>query len=168
MNLGITLNAIFLYVEPGEGLFAYLGLVGIFLLILGVGCYFLPTIIGYYRKRSNVAAIFLLNLFLGWTFIGWIVSLVWALANDNNPQTIVVNNHLSSDRTINPIIAQPVQENLQTLSNAQSLHTIQAESSPINSHQEKINQLQQLKQLFDSEVLTKEEFDEQKSQILAA
>ena len=51
--------------------------------------YFLPTVIGW-RKR-NVTAIFILNLFLGWTFIGWIVALVWACTQDNQP-TVIHNN----------------------------------------------------------------------------
>jgi hypothetical protein len=42
--------------------------------------YFLPSIIG--RNKRNFAAIFLLNLLLGWTVIGWIVALVWALTVD--------------------------------------------------------------------------------------
>ena len=39
--------------------------------------YFIPTIVGY-RKR-NAGAIFALNLLLGWTLIGWIIALMWAL-----------------------------------------------------------------------------------------
>jgi hypothetical protein len=48
----------------------------LFILVAGLGLYFLPTIVGH--NKSNAAAIFLLNLFLGWTFIGWVVALVWA------------------------------------------------------------------------------------------
>lgn len=40
--------------------------------------YFLPTAVG--RKSPRVAAIFLANLFFGWTIIGWIISLIWATA----------------------------------------------------------------------------------------
>ncbi len=40
--------------------------------------YFLPTIIAANRGHS-VAGILLLNLFLGWTGIGWIALLLWAL-----------------------------------------------------------------------------------------
>ncbi len=40
--------------------------------------YFLPTIIASHRGH-HVAGILLLNLFLGWTGIGWIVMLLWAL-----------------------------------------------------------------------------------------
>lgn len=46
------------------------------LLILLLGLYFLPTIVG--SRHHNVGAIFVLNLFLGWTFLGWVIALVWA------------------------------------------------------------------------------------------
>jgi len=29
-------------------------------------------------NNNNTHAIFVLNLFLGWTFIGWVLALVWA------------------------------------------------------------------------------------------
>jgi hypothetical protein len=38
--------------------------------------YFLPAIIG--REKRDATGIFLLNLFLGWTLIGWLIALVWA------------------------------------------------------------------------------------------
>jgi Superinfection immunity protein len=38
--------------------------------------YFLPSFLA--RERRNFAAIFLFNFFLGWTFIGWIIALIWA------------------------------------------------------------------------------------------
>lgn len=38
--------------------------------------YFLPAIIGH--NKRNAAGIFLVNLFLGWTIIGWVVALFWA------------------------------------------------------------------------------------------
>lgn len=42
--------------------------------------YMLPTLIGLHRR--NVLAIFILNLFLGWTGIGWVVALIWAVLKD--------------------------------------------------------------------------------------
>lgn len=42
--------------------------------------YFAPTIVGY--SKRNAGAIFLLNLLLGWTFIGWVVALIWAATKD--------------------------------------------------------------------------------------
>jgi hypothetical protein len=38
--------------------------------------YFLPSIIG--RNKRDAGGIFLLNLFLGWTFIGWVIAFLWA------------------------------------------------------------------------------------------
>jgi hypothetical protein len=52
--------------------------------IFGFGfvMYFLPTIIAFARSKRDTTSILLLNFFLGWTMIGWIVALVWAAKND--------------------------------------------------------------------------------------
>ena len=44
--------------------------------------YFLPAAITFYRKRANTGAILALNLFLGWSLIGWVIALVWALKDE--------------------------------------------------------------------------------------
>jgi hypothetical protein len=49
---------------------------------LGTVMYFLPSIIALARSKRDLLAIFLLNLFLGWSVIGWIVALVWAAKSD--------------------------------------------------------------------------------------
>lgn len=56
-----------------------------------VGLYFLPTIIAAARHKQNTIAIGALNLFLGWSFIGWIVALIWALSADPQMYQHVVN-----------------------------------------------------------------------------
>lgn len=40
--------------------------------------YFIPTVVAAKRGKANTTAIFVLNLLLGWTFIGWVVALIWA------------------------------------------------------------------------------------------
>jgi len=50
--------------------------------IAALGLYFLPTIIAGNRKHNNTLAIFVLNLLLGFTIIGWIVALVWGCTNN--------------------------------------------------------------------------------------
>ena len=52
--------------------------------IFGFGfvLYFLPTIIAFARTKRDSAAIFVLNFLLGWTAIGWVIALVWALKQD--------------------------------------------------------------------------------------
>jgi hypothetical protein len=44
--------------------------------------YFIPTIVCVFRKKRDVWAIFILNLVAGWTFVGWVVALVWGLTED--------------------------------------------------------------------------------------
>jgi len=52
--------------------------------IFGFGfvMYFLASIIALARSKRDITAIILLNFFLGWTMIGWIVALVWAVKTD--------------------------------------------------------------------------------------
>jgi hypothetical protein len=50
------------------------------LLLIGI-LYFLPAIIG--RDKSDATGIFLLNLFLGWTLIGWVAAFIWAIASES-------------------------------------------------------------------------------------
>jgi hypothetical protein len=49
----------------------------IFLFLL----YFLPAIIAATRHTHNATGILLLNLFLGWTVIGWFVVLLMAICS---------------------------------------------------------------------------------------
>jgi hypothetical protein len=53
-----------------------------FLQWLGLIVYFTPSFVAKSRQKDNTTAIFLLNLFLGWTFVGWVVALVWATTKD--------------------------------------------------------------------------------------
>jgi Superinfection immunity protein len=43
-----------------------------------VGLYFLPTIVAASRKVPNVGSIAVINVFLGWTLVGWVVALAMA------------------------------------------------------------------------------------------
>jgi Na+/H+-dicarboxylate symporter len=56
----------------------------IVLVLLLIFCvpYFIPSIIAYRRRKANRVAILAVNILLGWTFVGWVVALVWALKVD--------------------------------------------------------------------------------------
>ena len=58
---------------------SFVGIV-VFLLILAIN--FIPTIVAVARHHRNALAIFLLNLLLGWTLIGWVIALIWAVTRD--------------------------------------------------------------------------------------
>lgn len=104
-----------------QSLFIYSSLA----IVLGIGLYFLPYILG--RNKYNSSSIFWLNLLLGWSFIGWVVALIWALSKDQKP-VIIQNNVVSVDTDI-----------------------------------EKLNNY---KKLLDTGVISQEEFDKKKSEIL--
>lgn len=53
--------------------------------IVGVGLYFLPSILAAARQTHNATGIFLLNLFLGWTGIGWLIAFILALCSSPWP-----------------------------------------------------------------------------------
>ncbi|MDO4618128.1 MAG: superinfection immunity protein [Clostridia bacterium] len=57
-------------------------ILGILILIV----YFIPTFVAHTRKHLQKNAILILNIFLGWTFIGWVVALVWSVLKTNNNQ----------------------------------------------------------------------------------
>ena len=51
----------------------------IILNVILVGIYCIPMLVAGFRNHHNGVAIVALNLFLGWTFLGWVIALVWAL-----------------------------------------------------------------------------------------
>jgi hypothetical protein len=128
------------------------------LLILGLPIYFLPAIIAGARHHSNTLSIFILNLFLGWTFLGWIGSLIWAFSSrSKSTATVMVNN--SPQALSQEYLAEKPGINQQ----------IQPEVSQKQSttQQDKIDQLRQFKQLLDEGIITNEEFNKQKASILS-
>ena len=50
------------------------GVGGLIILFL----YFVPMIVGLIRGVPNIGSIIVINVFLGWTFIGWVVALAMA------------------------------------------------------------------------------------------
>lgn len=70
----------------------------VLLLLLGIAMYFLPSIVGFVRKVPNAVSILIINFFLGWTLIGWVVSLAMAFRDQQQP--VVINQ-------IMPNVTQP-------------------------------------------------------------
>jgi len=60
-------------------MFSVLGILSVISLLVIGFIYFIPSIIAQKRQHHNRNAIFVLNLFLGWSLIGWAISLSWAL-----------------------------------------------------------------------------------------
>ncbi|HZP31893.1 MAG TPA: superinfection immunity protein [Candidatus Acidoferrales bacterium] len=86
-TIAVLIVAGFIIFGLAVGAGAGKGLAG-FVVVIGIGAlYFLPTIVG--RHKQNLRAIFALNLLLGWTLVGWVVALVWALTKDQRGAAIV-------------------------------------------------------------------------------
>ena len=49
-------------------------------LVIG-GLYLIPTIVALMRDHPSKGGIIVLNVLLGWTLIGWVVSLAWAASS---------------------------------------------------------------------------------------
>ena len=47
-----------------------------------VAIFFLPALIAGARSHNNAVQILLLNIFLGWTFLGWVGALIWSTTNN--------------------------------------------------------------------------------------
>jgi len=78
---------------------------GIVLFMLAI--YFLPWIVANHRRHHNQAALFCLNLLLGWTLIGWIVGLVWALSR---PPIVVVQGTTSTALPTTELASAPAKQ----------------------------------------------------------
>lgn len=71
----------------------FLGLIAILALI---ALYFLPTIL-IIRNKNKVSKVptILINIFFGWTFIGWFISLLMSTSKDANSNVIINNSNNS-------------------------------------------------------------------------
>jgi uncharacterized membrane protein YesL len=52
------------------------GVIGFFICVV---IYLIPTIIAYKQNSRNAMKVAFMNVLLGWTMIGYIVALIWAL-----------------------------------------------------------------------------------------
>ena len=58
------------------------GLSGALMILVVIVVYLIPSIVAANRKHANEGAIVALNMLLGWTFLGWVIALVWALTDN--------------------------------------------------------------------------------------
>jgi len=61
---------------------------GIVLVGLIAVLYFLPLWVAASRRCKAGAGIGVVNIFLGWTFIGWVVALAWAACGEQKPKEL--------------------------------------------------------------------------------
>jgi len=55
------------------------------MLVLLILLYFVPSIIALIRLHQDFFLILFVNILLGWTFLGWILTLAWAIFGGHQP-----------------------------------------------------------------------------------
>ena len=61
----------------------------VLIIIIGI-IYLIPTLVAINNKKANAGAIAVLNIFLGWVFIPWVIALVWACTKNKEPDIVRV------------------------------------------------------------------------------
>jgi hypothetical protein len=82
------------------------------LLVLAVisAVYSAPSLIARHRDHPQRMAIGVLNLFLGWTFVGWVIALVWPFTTNKKP----------APATQTPLVVSPSPEPIGLTASAQT------------------------------------------------
>lgn len=62
----------------------------VFWILVIIGGYFVPTIVAVIRKVPNMASVIVVNVFAGWTFVGWVVALAMAARSAPQPPHQVI------------------------------------------------------------------------------
>lgn len=57
--------------------------------------YFLPSVIAVLRHHKSAFAIIIVNIFFGWTVIGYFWALIWSATNPRE-NTVVINNNVNN------------------------------------------------------------------------
>lgn len=73
--LTVLLVVLVVLMPPGTEV---LGVLLVAALAVGLPIYALPSMIALKRKHPLTPAIAVLNVFLGWTYLGWVAAMVWA------------------------------------------------------------------------------------------
>lgn len=144
------------------------GSAGFFLLILFVAViYFIPAVIAFRREHEYRWVIFALNFVGGFTGILWIVALVWAVFPDNRS---------AIDPFVGPVTGRGVRNAGDAIGEATfgkergylREQSKQPQQFALAGLETQLKTLEHLHKLMEMGVLTKDEFESKKQQILGS
>lgn len=81
-----ALGLVLLAESQPEWVFDSGGAAVLFLVFLGAAVYFFPLVVAIMRSHHNAASIAVINIFLGWTFLGWVIALAMAFSAVQRPR----------------------------------------------------------------------------------
>lgn len=85
-----------------QGYAALAPILGIGFLLALLAGYFAPTIVALVRRHPQQWAILAVDLFLGWTIIGWVIALAWSLMRVERSNADVLLAVTLADRDTKP------------------------------------------------------------------
>jgi len=59
----------------------------IIMLVLFQLIYYIPSIFAMAKKMPGILKIFIINLLAGWTFVGWVATLIWVIYKNSRQST---------------------------------------------------------------------------------
>ena len=74
-------------VAPSSAGISFLGIIVLIILLVA---YFIPGIVASVRHVPNQASVWIINIFLGWTLVGWVVALAMAARSQLPAQQVIV------------------------------------------------------------------------------
>ena len=104
--------------------------------VFGPALYFLPVYEAWRRNHRSFNAIAILNVFLGWTLIGWVAAMAWACKSQVQEVEVV------------------------------HTYTPAPSPAPVPSSSSLSDELRKLAQLRDDGILSESEFQAQKAKLL--
>ena len=69
---------------------------GAIILMLIAFSYFLPAFVAIGRGHKEFLGISIINIFLGWTLLGWVIALAWAFTSNTRPNDAHVKKTIKS------------------------------------------------------------------------
>ena len=85
---------------PQSGLNAFGRFAAFTFFIAAPALYLLPTYEAWKNRHPNLTAIALVNIFLGWSLLGWVVAVVWAYKKPE--PTIAITPYVTPEATPSP------------------------------------------------------------------
>ncbi len=61
----------------------------IILILFIFSVYFVPTTVAVVRHAKQKLGIILFNILAGWTLVGWIIAIVWAITADRKTSSLI-------------------------------------------------------------------------------
>ena len=77
---------------------------GFVILLIFLGAYLAPSIIAVARKHHQLAPIIVINIFLGWTVIGWVVALAMSVS-ETGGRSVFDRQPSVSDSAMPPLVS---------------------------------------------------------------